>query len=420
MQNLNHERERVRSLARQVREIAEHSQQKTNIKLWTAVNDKKMIQPVVLVRDCPRFLLEEGTDELTLTVSDPLLRTVERDLLDRIYEWNHMRCHRVIEPVYYVDAVVHSTGFGFELPTENPGPVEDQRYTESKDYQTRITSFDDIEKIQTPVITYDEAKTLDNVAKVRDAIGDILEVKIAGMQGFDFALYDVLLSWTGIEEGMYNLALEPDFMHAAAARLVEAYVSMARQYEALGLISSNNRNLLIGNGGYGYTSHLPPPTVSGIGAKLSEIWGSAQDQIFTSVSPAMSQEFAFEEALPWTGLFDRVYYGCCERLDHKITELSETIPNLQKISVSPYSNLEAAMERIGDRFVVSFKPNSNYLAVDPWNKDLLKSELIEVCRLARKYNCHVEILMKTIINLAGNPRSLWEWSEMAVDIVENY
>lgn len=417
---MNSELERVRSLARQVREIAESDQQQANIRLWTAVNDRQMIHPVVIARDYPRILLSEKTDELTTICTDPLLKQIESDLLLKIYEWKHLRGHRVIEPTYGVEALVEDTGFGLPMPTAKSPTFETEHYTTSKHYSRQIDSVDDISKIKTPGITYRKDETENRLHWVQEAIGDILTVKLEGRHAFFFNLYDNLLSWLGLEEGMVDMALNPDFVLAAADRLVDAFVSMALQYEKAGLLSSNNRNVFIGNGGYGYTATLPQPTSSGLGVKLRDMWGSAQDQILTSVSPEMSRELAFEREVKWTSLFDRVYYGCCERLDNKIGDLKETFPNLAKISVSPYADLEAAMEKIGSDFVVSFKPNSNYLAVDPWNKELLKEELIRVCSLARKYNCHVEILMKTIISLADHPESLWEWTEMATDIVSHY
>ena len=46
--------ERLQSLGRQIREIAELDIQEENRKLWRAVNDGKMIRPVILARDYPR------------------------------------------------------------------------------------------------------------------------------------------------------------------------------------------------------------------------------------------------------------------------------------------------------------------------------------------------------------------------------
>ena len=51
-----------------------------------------------------------------------------------------------------------------------------------------------------------------------------------------------------------------------------------------------------------------------------------------------------------------VYYGCCEALDRKL-DMVKKIPNLRKISITPWANLERAAEIIGRNYVVSTKPN---------------------------------------------------------------
>ena len=79
------------------------------------------------------------------------------------------------------------------------------------------------------------------------------------------------------------------------------------------------------------------------------------------------------------------------------------------------------MEKMGGTdMVVSFKPNSNYLATDNAEYGLLRDELVKVCGLARKYDCNVEILMKTIITLRGEPQRLWKWCDIAMEVVADY
>jgi hypothetical protein len=41
-------------------------------------------------------------------------------------------------------------------------------------------------------------------------------------------------------------------------------------------------------------------------------------------------------------------------------------------------------------------------------------------RLARKYRCNVEIDMKTLISLNGEPERVWTWCDMASELVRSY
>jgi hypothetical protein len=278
----------------------------------------------------------------------------------------------------------------------------------------------DIEKLKAPVIHYNEEATKKRVSRLNEIFGGILPVYPKGFDNFQFAPWDHLIQAVGMDEVMYGLGLKPDFMMALVNRVVDIYITHANNLEKLGLFNSNNRPALIGQGGYGYTSLLPPPPKEGVlGATPKGMWGSATDQIFTGVSPEMTNEFAIEPEKRWAEKFGLIYYGCCERLDHKL-EYVLKMPHVQKISCSPYSIREEFMEKSGDKAVVSFKPNSVLLAAADWDKKASRDELIDVCNLARKYNCSVEMIMKTLISLNNDPRRLWEWSNMARDVLNNY
>ena len=56
-----------------------------------------------------------------------------------------------------------------------------------------------------------------------------------------------------------------------------------------------------------------------------------------------------------------VYYGCCDPLDGKMNEV-RMIPNVRKISMSPWVNEERGATEIGCDFVYSRKPNPAFLA----------------------------------------------------------
>jgi hypothetical protein len=127
---------------------------------------------------------------------------------------------------------------------------------------------------------------MERYEQMSEIMKGIIDVKIFGIQNFRYAMFDDIFSWTTIDQGMMDLVMNPGYLHAAADRYVKCFMHRAKQYEDLGLISSNNNNSLIGNGCYGYSNELSKPTENGIGGKLSDNWGVTQDQIFTTVSPS--------------------------------------------------------------------------------------------------------------------------------------
>jgi hypothetical protein len=407
---------RLRELAKKVAEIAADPVQDRNRKMWTAMNDLKAIRPLVHTRDYPYFLLK-FKDEMRTTIEDPFLKDIEQTLLLRIYEWNHLRVDRVIEPFIECPVIFTDSEFGLDGFEFNLGNVEKEFYDKAKHYETVIKNEDDIEKIKIPVVEYDETATMEHLNLLQEVFHDIMPVKLFGRSHFRCTPMDDIITWTGIDEAMVNFVAEPDFMHALLARYMEAHKSRIKQYEKLGILSSNNYFVNIGNNCPGYTSQLPPPTESGIGAKINDIWGENADQIMTSVSPAMTREFAFEHEKIWSRQFKLYSYGCCERLDNKLELLTAAFPNLRKVSSSPFSDLDKVVAQLGNRYVISFKPNSVYLAGDTPQFDLLRDEFIHACELAEKHKVNLVFNMKTIVTLDNEPERLWKWCDMAMEII---
>ena len=409
---------RLRELGRLTAETAFLPQQQKNKALWENMNDLKPSRPLIHVRDCPLYMLEYE-DELTPVIEDEFLRSVEQALLLLLYEWKHLRCDRVVEPFIECQAVFYDTGFGIDADKEALTAARKDQYTHSVHYEQQIFTDDDLEKIQIPTVTYDEEETMRRCSLLTDIFDGILPVKLFGRSHFNCTPLDDIMTWTGINQGMLFLGLEPELMHTAVETYIDAQIARVRQYEVLGLISSNNAFKNIGNNCIGYTTSLPAPTESGIGARISDIWGENCDQIMTGVSPEMSEEFAFSYERKWAELFPLYSYGCCERLNNKVPQLLRNFPNLRKLSCSPYSDLESTLEQAENRCVISFKPNSNYLALGKKpDMEYLRAEIIDACRLAEKYCANVVINMKTLITLQSEPRRLWQWCDMAKEIVE--
>jgi hypothetical protein len=415
---------RLRDLAKQIRDIADDPQQEEHKKLWTAVNDNKMIHPVALVRDYGLDLLAYG-NELEAQIEDEELRYFENHMLAEIYQWKHLKCHSVIEKHILCNVAVDET-VRYLSGLRAGGMFNPPNYwrlgtrKQAEHFEGCIKDESDIDKITAPVIHYNEEATKKRLSRVNDIFDGILPVYPKGFDNFQFAPWDHLIQTVGMQEAMYGLGLRPDFMKALVNRVVDVYITHADHLEKLGLLNNNNRPALIGQGGYGYTTLLPSGPKEGVlGAALKGMWGSVTDQIFTSVSPEMTSECAIELEKRWAEKFGLMYYGCCERLDHKLDYVLK-MPHVQKISCSPYSIREEFMEKLGNKAVVSFKPNSVLLAQGDWDKKASRDELIDVCDLARKYNCSVEMIMKTLISVNGDPRRLWEWSDMARDVLNNY
>jgi len=142
-------------------------------------------------------------------------------------------------------------------------------------------------------------------------------------------------------------------------------------------------------------------------------------QMFSTVSPAMFEEYEINYMKPIFERFGLVYYGCCDPLDLKMNEVRK-IKNLRKVSMSPWVNRERGAEGIGKDFVYSYKPNPAHLAFEKFDEDLIKKELTEVINICRKNGCPLEIILKDLSTVNHEPQRLWKWADIAMDIVNHY
>jgi hypothetical protein len=131
----------------------------------------------------------------------------------------------------------------------------------------------------------------------------------------------------------------------------------------------------------------------------------------------MHEEFALNYEQRWLERFGLTYYGCCEPLDAKM-EILRKIPNLRKVSVNHWNDMEVMAEQIGGDYVFSNKPNPAVLVTDNWNPDLAREELKNMLQATRRHGCQVEIIMTAISTVRYQPQRLWEWARLASEVTE--
>ena len=133
----------------------------------------------------------------------------------------------------------------------------------------------------------------------------------------------------------------------------------------------------------------------------------------------MHDEFDIQYMKRALAPFGYVYYGCCEPLDQKIDILRQ-IPNLRKISITPWADIRNAARQIRKDYVISSKPNPDQLSLSVLNRPAVTSELSNILDACRENGCSVELVLKDISTVGGNPRCLFEWEKLAMELVENY
>jgi hypothetical protein len=407
------ERDILRRLAEEQAGIAALPVQQEKARLWTALNDLHSTRPMVWIDEVP-WNEYSGEPELALQTTDPWARSVETNLRQVLYQWKHFPADMVINNEYLSPLVIRSTGVGLTEDVDIVKTDEDNEVV-SRRFHIQISNPDDIQKIKDPIVTLDSQATDENFTRLSEAFGDILPIRKTGRKLIWFAPWDDMVRWWGVEELMLDLVDRPQMVKDMIERLMSAKLKELDQWEALNLLSRNDDNTRGGSGGYGYVSDLPGKDFDPLHVHAKNTWGSSTAQIFGSVSPRMHWEFAMQYEARWLERFGLTYYGCCEPLDTKIQYLRR-IPNLRKVSMSPWVDVERGARAIGTDYVYSRKPNPALLADETWLPECARDDLQNMLEKTR--GCHVEIILKDISTVRYEPRRLWEWEKIAMELVQ--
>jgi hypothetical protein len=405
----------LRSLAEKVAAIAALPVHKEKAELWTQLNDLRNPRPLVWINEICWHEMNVN-DELTLRCENELARMAEDQMRKQIYQWNHLPADMLIEPIFYAHTFINDTGF--EIKLEEETIVQAQGDISSHGYKPVITDENDIEKIKNPVLSLDTEKNEKYLDMLNEAFGDVLEIKPYGIPTQWFSPWDQLVQWWGVQEAMMDLVMRPEMVHAAMERLTNAYLERLRQWQELNVLTFHNGNYRVGSGGPGCTSELPGSNYDPAHVLPQNQWGCAVAQIFGSVSPDMHEEFGLKYERRWTENFGLVYYGCCEPLHDKFEILKRNMPNLRKISCSPWCKVEKLCEQVQNDYVVSLKPNPAIFARDNWNIEEAERDLR--ASLEQSRGCNVEVIAKDLSTMRGEPQRLWEWSAMALRVCSEY
>jgi len=401
----------LRTLGRQVAEIAALPDQQRTITLWKKLNGLKPVRPMVAIDQIPWHEMNVN-EELTVRCTDPEAKKVETDLRRRLYRWNHMRADYVVEATLGLAPVL--TGIQIGPPVEEDRAVGDpQNSIVGHLFHDQIQSEADLEKIIMPRVQHDTAATAARIAMWREVFDGILTVEMQGV-GPMLNVWDVIVMWRSVEGILMDLADRPEFLHQLMRRVTDAYSSLLDQYEALGVMA-RHQSWIHCTGAW--TDELPAPGFNPAKPRLKDNWVSGMAQIFGSVSPAMHQEFDLDYLNPLYARFGLVYYGCCEPLHAKL-DIVRKIPNVRKVSMSPWVDEDAGAAGLGTKYVFSRKPTPALLAGDRWDPQAVEDHLRKTITACRRTGTPLELIIKDISTVRYEPQRLWQWNDIAMRLVQ--
>ena len=405
------EKDTLRSLAEKYMTYAADKSNNEKLKLWLALNRGEMVRPMVMIDQIPWN--ELNTDGcLTNTVSGGVWREVETQLRQKIYQWEHFPVDLVLNPYIDIPLDVRNTGYGL-MPDTELHDSDPANSVKSMHFTTLINSIDDVAKISDMHITHNTEASKQWLEEAHELFDGIAPIRQSSNLSFHLGIWDYITQLMGVEQIYFDIVDRPELLHALMDRLTESTLNGIREANELRVHADN---LNVCHCSHVFTDELLPGCGQGRGPVSENCWAFGLAQLFTSVKPAVTEEFELPYISRMAEQFGAIYYGCCDRLDDRL-DVVKQIPNVRKVSCSPWSKRDKFAENIGNELVMSNKPNPAFLAAKPFDIDVIEKDLAFTLDVAKANGVNLEIILKDISTVMYEPDRLDKWAASAMRLV---
>jgi hypothetical protein len=376
---------------------------------WNALNSmEENTTPVYL-----RAVAWKEFESARLECTDPFYRDHESRLKQKLFI-HKLNDDSILEPWLEQPAekgVIHIKRWGPEIkkiPSDRPGGAWK--------YDPPIKQESDLDKLILPSHTIHEEASRRNAERLEEAAGGVLPVFLDRKPYywvFSMDLSTDMAYLRGLEQMMWDMVENPELLHRLAGFLRDGILKVHREAEEQGDITAAASY----NQAMAYSRNLIPPNCSGRPVSRKDIWGFFSAQEFTGVSPAMHEEFLLQYQMPIMEKFGLVSYGCCEEL-HRKTDMLEKIPNLRRIALAPRTDTQIMAEKIGNRYVLSYRPNPADIGGLSFEEDTLRKKLRRDIEILRGNGCFFDITLKDVETVRGQEERLETWTRIVREELE--
>jgi hypothetical protein len=137
------------------------------------------------------------------------------------------------------------------------------------------------------------------------------------------------------------------------------------------------------------------------------------------VSPEMFNEFIFPCYKKIASVFGRLNYGCCEPV-HPHWDTLKTLPNLKKVSISPWCDEEFMAEKLrGSGIIYHRKPDPTLLGVGSvLNEDAVRRHFEKTIKTAR--GCKLEIAQRDVYTVGRDINKVRRYVEIIRETIDKH
>jgi hypothetical protein len=397
----------IRELAKKQLEYANLPVMTERKRLWVLHNRLQGERPMVV--------MEEGSfihDIMPpMRCEHPLAAGIERQLAQNIAAYETFDDDKVVPDFFAVYFAIGTDFLGFRqkktLSSTGPGFHIEPLFE---------TLEEGLPMLQPSVYIYHQEETENYERAAADLIGDMLPV----IRKNDYNYWcstptKQIVEMMGMENMYCSMMTEPDKFHEFMRLAAEDIVRSLRWQEENRLLAVNNGNDYMGAGSYCFSDELPASDFSGT-VRSKDTWGHLNSQESIGISPEQFAEFVYPYYETIAKEFGLVYYGCCEPVYAIWDKCLNRLPNLRKVSVSPWCDEEIMAERLaGGRVIYSRKPSPNFIGIEREFNEEAFTAYIKKTAAALNGKCKAEFIFRDIYMLHGNLAK----THKAVDITRN-
>jgi hypothetical protein len=400
----------LRELTKQYVEVANRDVVRERRDMWRAHNSLKKTKIPIHVRGFP----EGEIPEMKCVCEDPFYRGHEHQLRWFLYQ-DTFDDDYVFTPWLTQRASVYQPPHSiWGVPIKHIPSPEGGRG--SWMFDPPIKNLDDINKLAVPKHEIDEEDTKRNVEKLSDAVGDLITINIdRGPEWLSFRgdISTYLGHLRGLEQVFWDMMDNPEWLHSLLAFMRDGILKAQDEAEAAGDFRLCNN----GNQAMPYAEELPLMEANSPPVTRDKLQTFMAAQEFTLISPEMHYEFLLQYQMPIMEKYGLVAYGCCEDLTEKIDMLRK-VKNLRRIAVTPVANVKRCAEQIGTDYVISWRPNPAETVCCGFDPDHIREYTRQA--LEDSKGCYVDIMLKDIHTVEGQPERLREWVKITREVAEEY
>ncbi|MEK7398173.1 MAG: hypothetical protein AAB116_14675 [Candidatus Poribacteria bacterium] len=402
----------LRDTAKRVLDIANSPVNQERKESWLKHNSLEKSRPLVLIES--GLALNDLVTDKDLKCQEGWARGLELGFLRTIYHFENINDDNVVEPYINCNWNVGASGYGCEIKIERGDSG-----TELSGYRwdPPIKDFPkDLDKMKPRTFSVNREATLEWKLHLEEVFDGTLGVRIRGGFWWTVGMTWTAISHIGLDKIMFYMYDEPEGLHRLMSFLSDDHIAFAEWLEKENLLSLNNENDYIGSGSRGHCKDLPQSDwKEGDPVRLKDLWVLSESQETVGVGPKLFEEFIFPYQLAVIERFGLCYYGCCEPVHNRWNVLKQ-IPNLRSVSVSPWCDEEFMAEHLGRNYVYSRKPNPTLISTRKFDEEYIRNDIRTTLDIAK--DCNVEIVMKDVHTLSGEPKRMARWVQLVREVMD--